>query len=66
MILSNCGYSAYDIKKKKKKKKKKRERDRYEWKIQVTLISYPGLDSSDIDKLMVSTRFHWYRHFRRY
>jgi hypothetical protein len=41
MILSNNGYNAYDVKKKKKKRK---EGDRYEWKIQMTLISYPGFD----------------------
>jgi hypothetical protein len=50
MILSNSYYNAYDVKKKKgkkekKKKKKRKKRDRYEWKFQVTLISYPGLDS---------------------
>jgi hypothetical protein len=41
MILSNRGYNAYDINKKRKEKKG----DRYEWKVQMTLISYPGLDS---------------------
>ena len=41
MILSNRSYNAYDINKKKKKKKG----DRYELKIQMALISYPGLDS---------------------
>jgi hypothetical protein len=54
MILSNSCYNAYDVKKKKrrgKKEKKRRRRrrrkkgDRYEQKFQVTLISYPGLDS---------------------
>jgi hypothetical protein len=51
MILSNSCYNAYDVKKKgekekkKKKKKKRKKGDRYEWKFQVTLISYPGLDS---------------------
>ena len=53
MILNNSYYNAYDVKKKgkkerkkkKKKKKKRKKGDRYEWKFQVTLISYPGLDS---------------------
>jgi hypothetical protein len=49
MILSNSGYNAYDVKKKeerkKKKKKKRKKGDRYEWKFQVTLFSYSGLDS---------------------
>jgi hypothetical protein len=39
MILDNRGYNAYDVNKKKMKG------DRYEWKIQMTLISYPVLDS---------------------
>ena len=49
MMLSNSCYNAYDVKRKKKEKKeeekKKKKRDRYELKFQVTLISYPGLDS---------------------
>jgi hypothetical protein len=40
MILSSRGCNVYDINKKKKEKKG----DQYEWKIQMTLISYPGLD----------------------
>ena len=42
MILSNDGCNAYDVKKRRRKERKKG--DRYEWKIHMTLISYPGLD----------------------
>jgi hypothetical protein len=47
MMLSNSCYNAYDVKRKKKEEeeKKRKKGDRYEWKFQVTLISYPGLDS---------------------
>jgi hypothetical protein len=51
MILSNSCYNAYDVKKKeggrnkKKRRRRRKKGDRYEQKFQVTLISYPGLDS---------------------
>jgi hypothetical protein len=39
MILGNRGYNIYDVNKKNLK------RDRHEWKVEMTLISYPCLDS---------------------
>ena len=51
MMLSNSYYNAYDVTKKREERKKRRRKrrrkkeDRYEWKFQVTLISYLGLDS---------------------